>query len=253
MNRAIVCFAAAVVAVIGILPGAMVQGALASGGTPSPLVFADTQVDADPTPTPTPSPPTEATPTPAPSPSPTPTPTPFDESEASITALSVIDEDGDPGTVDDRHVFDGEWEFAGEFGTAEVVSADPTSSGSEAAHWFIDYEGVTRVVITDLLRDGYMLLDVECVARSDSREWEVDGTSVIWFPPLPAAGPSGFNCEFIHAAVESAMPRITLPPTDVGGDGGGRLGTWPPLLLLLLATAGSVLTLKLNRRGRTEH
>jgi len=137
----------------------------------------------------------------------------------------------------------------GEFGTAEVVSADPTSNGSEAAHWFIDYEGVTRVVINDLVRDGYTLMDVECVARSDSREWEVEGTSVIWFPPLPAAGPSGFNCEFIHARVASAeTPRITLPPTDVGGDMPRPSGNWPPLLLLFITTAVGGLTLKLNRR-----
>lgn len=225
---------------------AMVMG-LALAGTFAQVVVA---AEADPTPSPTPNPSPEPTATPTPTPSPTPieAPTPFDESEAFIKALSFVDEDGDPATLDDRHVFDGEWEFAGEFGTAEVVSADPTSNGSEPASWFIDYEGVTRVVITDVPREGYALIAVECVAQSDNPEWEVDGTSAVWFPPWQAFGPSSFACEFIHAHVGSvATPRITLPPTDVGNDETHRSGNSPGVLMLL-AAAASVFALGFNRR-----
>ena len=246
-------FAAFVVGVV--LVGALAPVVLARASTTSDMPAGVPQVDADPTPTPSPTPSPEPTPTPTPTPGSTPTPTPietptpFDESEASIRAVSIVDDDGDPATPDDRHAFDGEWEFAGEFGTAEVVSADHTSNGPEPASWFIDYEGVTRVVVTDLVRDGYELIDVECVAQSDNPEWEVDGTSAIWFPPWQAFGPSAFSCDFIHAQVGSvATPRITLPPTDVGNDVTRRSSNWPPGVLLLLAAAASVFALAFNRR-----
>lgn len=253
MSRTTVRSVAACV-VAAALVGTLTQAVLARGWTPRDTGAGVSQVDADPTPTPSPTTP-EPTPTPELTPTPTPiaTPTPFDESEASITALATIDDDGDLTTVEDRHTLDSEWDFSGDFGSAEVVFANPTSIGSEPASWFIDYEGVTRVIITDLGRDGFTLIDIECVAQSDSQEWEVDGSSVIWFPPWQAFGPSSFACEFIHA-VEAlgATPRITLPPTDAGGETARRVGNWPPVLLLLLVTAMTGLTLRLSRRdGRS--
>jgi len=257
MNRTIGLLAAAVVVAVGILPGTIVQGALASGGTPSQLVAGGPQVDADPTPTPTPEPTPTPTPTPqstpTPLPDPTPTPSPVREREAQITALSIIDPDGDPTTLDDRHVFDGRWEFAADFGSAEVLSADPDSEGNEPASWFIAYIVGAPIVVSDLLPGGYSLLDVECVGSGDSVEWRVEGTSVVG--TFSGSMPAALACLFIHSPADvapgtGATPRTTLPPTDVTDPIADGYVDGTPLLLLLIGISVGVLIMRANRRTR---
>jgi len=231
MSRSAGFFAAAIVVAIGVLPGTIVEGVFASGRTLSLIEAANPQAEADPTPTPTASPaptptrsptsipePTSAPADSSPTPIPTATPTPFDESVARITALSLIDADGDPSTADDRHLVDGEWEFTGDFGTAEVLFADPVSDGSEPASWSIDYNEDPRVVITDLLPDGFTLMDVECVATDNPDAWQVDGTSVTWLPPWPAHLPVAFDCEFIHAPDDFDGEIVARKVIDADGD-----------------------------------
>ena len=132
--------------------------------------------------------------------------------------MSFIDADGDPSTADDRHLIDSEWEFTGDFGTAEVLFADPVSDGSKPASWSIDYNEDPRVVITDLLLDGFTLMDVECVATDNPDAWQVDGTSVTWLPPWPAHLPVAFDCEFIHAPDDFDGEIVARKVIDADGD-----------------------------------
>ena len=76
---------AAALLAIGLLPGAVVGGAAASNGPPTPVAGGHPQAEADPTPTPTPTPTPEATPTPTPTPQATPTPTPSPTPEPTPT------------------------------------------------------------------------------------------------------------------------------------------------------------------------
>jgi hypothetical protein len=217
MSRSTGLLAAAVVLAVGVLPGTIVAGALASGGTPSPVWPGDPQVDADPTPTPTPESTRTPTPTPqstpTPLPDPTPTPSPVRETEAQVTALSIIDPDGDPTTLDDRHVFDGRWEFAGDFGSAEVLSADPDSEGNEPASWLIAYIVGAPIVVSDLLPGGYSLLDVECVGSDNSVVWSVDSTSVVG--TFSGSMPVSLACLFVHSPAGSAPVGGSIDATKV--------------------------------------
>ena len=214
--------------VVGVaLVGALAQVALATGRTPSDMAAGVPQVDADPTPTPSPTPSPEpsptpeptATPTPIPTPTPTPTatPTPFDETVAQITALSVIDLDGDFNTTSDRPVFDGQWDFEADFGTAVVLSADPSSNGNEPAFWLIDYTVEAPIRVTDLLPFGYTLLNLECEATSSSVEWGLEETSVVG--QVSGQGPHGLDCTFIHFAnVGGSIELVKFVDPDADPD-----------------------------------
>ena len=207
MSRTVVRSGAAFVVAVALV-GTLAQVALATGWTPRDMGASVSQVEADPTPTPSPTPSPEPTATPGPTPSPTPnptptpsptaTPTPFDETIAQITALSVVDLDGDLNTTADRPVFDGQWDFEADFGSAVVLSADPSSNGSERAFWSIDYDVEAPIRVTDLVPFGYALLDVECEATDSRVEWAVEETSVVG--QVSGQGPHGLNCTFIHFA-----------------------------------------------------
>jgi hypothetical protein len=171
--------AARALVLVALLQGAIVQAAIAS------------RHDTTPTPTAVPTATAESTPTP--------TPTPVNESVAQITALSIIDDDGDVTTRGDRNAFDGQWEFDGDFGNAELLDSDPTSDLLEPAFWTIAFTEETQVLIIDRVQDGYRLIDVECVATDNPDEWAREDTSVIWLVPFPADRPVGFDCQFIHA------------------------------------------------------
>lgn len=150
-------------------------------------------------------------------------------------------------------MFDGRWEFAADFGSAEVLSADPASEGNEPASWFIAYIVGAPIVIMDVLAPGYSLLDVECVGVGDSVEWRVDGTSVVG--TFSGSMPASLACLFIHSPADfapgtDATPRITLPPTDVTGPIAGGYVDGTPLLLLLTGTSVGVLIVRATRRTR---
>lgn len=363
MSRRLVDSAAALVAALALV-GILVQSVGASKAMHTDVAGGVPRVNADPSPTPVA------------------TPTPFDESVAEITALSMIDDDGYPDTTDDRHVFEGPWQFAADFGDAEVLSAEPTSNSEQPASWLIKYTDGLDVTLIDDWPPELALLLVECVASHDTVEWSVDVNLVL--AVLSGSGPVSLNCLFVHSPADlvplqgfieayafidpdadastdgfefpqrpvkftlaldnadvvsempfsvdgdgasweisypdpatravltqipqdgfelvrascfdfwmdvrvpstldgdrvsfeaqapneefsghyacnfvnvrtEATPRITLPPTDVGPDTARRTGSWPPLLVFLLATVAGVMGLnfKLRRsRSRTEH
>ena len=182
--RALGRLSAAALVAIALLPGAIGEELQALAATQMP--GSDRHFDGEATPEPTPP---EATPTP--------TPTPFDERVAQITALSIIDPDGDSTTVADRHAFDGPWQFGADFGNAEVLSAEPASDGETPALWLIAYTEGLPISLIDQGRDGYTLVDVECLASHNTVQWSVDVNIVD--AVLSGSGPLSLDCLFIQS------------------------------------------------------
>jgi hypothetical protein len=139
----------------------------------------------------------------------TPTPTPEQEIFAQITALTVIDPDGDP-TTNDSHVFDGRWDFEGDFGSADVRFAVPFSDWLESAVWDISYTADTPIVITAQPREGYTLEDVSCFASHNPIGWQVDGTSVSWLAPTTGGEPVSLHCTFTQVPSHTPAPETSL-------------------------------------------
>ena len=181
MSRRFVHSAAALVAALALV-GMLVQSVGASKAMHTDVAGGVPRVNADPTPTPVA------------------TPTPFDQSVAEITALSMIDDDGYSDTTDDRHVFEGPWQFAADFGDAEVLSAEPTSNGEQPASWLIKYTEGLDVTLIDDWPPELALLVVECVASHDTVEWSVDVNLVL--AVLSGSGPLSLNCLFVHSPAD---------------------------------------------------
>ena len=215
---------AAALAAIALPLGTVTAVVGASSGTPGEGVSRHLEAEADPTPTPGPIPTPTPLSTPSPTPTPTATPTPFDERVAQITALSIIDPDGDSTTVADRHAPDGLWPFSADFGDAEVLFAEPFSNGEQPASWLIAYTEGLPITLFDLGRDGYGLIDVECVASHDTVQWSVDVNIVD--AVLSGSGPLSLDCLFIESPAESIPPegfieayKFIDPDADASTDG----------------------------------
>ena len=75
------------------------------------------------------------------------------------------------------------------------------------------------------------------------------GNSVSFEAAAPTDDLSGhYACNFVNVRSD-ATPRMTLPPTDLGGDMAPPSDNWHPLLLLFIATVVSVLAQRVLRRG----
>jgi len=170
-----------------------------------------------------------------------------------------VDTDGDLDTFEDIQS-PRSWEFQAKFeDDVEIVAADSNTNRDEPAGWVIKHAGdSTRVVVTEVPKDGFLLVKASCIdAESDigaEIPTSLDGNSLSFevsgFGPI-APWPHGYYCDFLNApAGDAALP--TLPPTDVGRSQERSSVRWPALLLLFITTAASLLASKTIRstRGR---
>jgi hypothetical protein len=191
---------AAALAAIALPLGTVTAVVGASSGTPGEGVSRHLEAEADPTATPGRIPTPTPHSTPSPTPTPTATPTPLDERVAQITALAIIDLDGDLATVADRHAPDGPWQFWTDFGDAEVLSAEPTSNGEQPASWLITYTEGLQIILGDDWPPELALLHVECDVSHDTITWNRDANIVE--AVLSGSGPLSLDCLFIHSPVD---------------------------------------------------
>ena len=81
-----------------------------------------------------------------------------------------------------------------------MLSAEPASNGEVPASWLIEYTEGLPIALIDLGRDGYALLDVECVASPDTVQWSVDINIVD--AVLSGSGPLSLDCLFIQSPAD---------------------------------------------------
>lgn len=149
------------------------------------------------------------------------TPTPIEEAVGAINAYPVLDEDGDATTQDDWLQLTS-WEFVADFGTAQIDVAHPVSDDLGVAWWYITFRNNTPIEITELVPDGYRLMDVQCGWAPDEETIERlplkrDGNSVSWTAVVRNSNYHDFWCTFVNvptADVGGATALPTLPPTD---------------------------------------
>ena len=134
---------------------------------------------------------------------------------AQITAITIIDPDGDP-TTNDRYLFDGRWDFSGDFGSADVRFAVPFSDWLESAVWDISFTADTPIVITAELVEGYTLLQAECDASHNADGWQVDGTSVSWLAPTTGGEVVKLHCAFTQTLAPTPAPETRFVDIGVG-------------------------------------
>jgi hypothetical protein len=206
------CVGAALVA-IALLPGTIVEGALAAGATPAPIATGNLQVEADPTPTPESSPTPEATPTPTPEATPTPTPAatpaPTPIPGATIQVHKIIDADGNLDTENDQT--DGEgWEFDLDLTDGTILNAFPVTNEFGLAEWVIEVgPGGPTATVTEFEHLGepddpgfaeFELLDASCYEiqfdpTNEILVGELEGSSV----SFPLEDQTNYSCRFFNA------------------------------------------------------
>ena len=137
------------------------------------------------------------------------TPTPIEEAVGAINAYPVLDEDGDATTQDDWLQLTS-WEFVADFGTAQIDVAHPVSDDLGVAWWYITFRNNTPIEITELVPDGYRLMDVQCGWAPDEETIQRlplkrDGNSVSWTAVVRNSNYHDFWCTFVD-----------VPTADVG-------------------------------------
>ena len=183
----------------------------------------------------------------------TPSPTPAPESSlAGISVWKHVDTDGDLNTFEDVE-FPPSWEFDAAFeDDVEILFADRDANRDEPAGWLVGHAGdSTRVVVTEVQRNGYQLVKASCIDGDSSDGTEIpttlDGNSLSFdvsgFEPF-VGFPHEYLCDFLNAAVGvAALP--TLPPTyaATSSDSSGS-GAWRLVLVGLAALIASTLVLR---------
>jgi hypothetical protein len=173
-------------------------------------------VEATPTPTP------EATPTPSPSPTPAPTPTP-EPNQAVIDIYTVIDADRDLSTEGDRSTADN-WAF--ELELTDGTFEPPVIGDGGLTHWVISFASdSTTATITEVVEDGFDLLDVTCQGTGGPFTGELDGSSFTFGVDVDRFF---YECVFINARptpTGNVSARITAVGTEpLPGDPTGQQG-----------------------------
>jgi hypothetical protein len=146
-----------------------------------------------------------------------PSPTPIEEAVGAINAYPVLDQDGDATTHDDWLQLPS-WEFAADFGPAQIDVAHPVADELGVAWWYITFRNNTPIEITELVPDGYRLAEVQCGWAPDEETIERlplkrRGNSVSWNAFVGTSNYHDFWCTFVNV-VEGTTALPTLPPTD---------------------------------------